>query len=180
MDLSWKKKVMERVLDYVADRGGVIDIAECAKDLRLSKAEVAEAIEELRREGWVEKEAEGDSLISTCLKSFAYDYESKTLELEFRTGGIYQYFGVPAKIHKALANAPSPGRFFHRNIRGAYPFKRASVGQRIFPPKRRRKVVGHLNCPYCERAVAIEEGKRYYLCPSCQRRLEFVGAWSEI
>jgi hypothetical protein len=167
---------MECILDYVADRGGVIDVVECARDLGLSKAEVAEAIETLQREGRVEKEAEGDFLVSTCLKSFAYDYESKTLELEFETGGIYQYFGVSAEIHKALANASSPGKFFHRNIRGKYPFKRVSEGQRIFPSKKRRKVVGHLNCPYCRRAVAIEEGKKYYLCPFCRKRLEFVGA----
>lgn len=162
----------EAILDYVADHGGVIDITECAEELGLSEPEVAETIELLRREGRVEKEAQGDSLVSACLKSFAYDYGSGILELEFRTGGVYQYFGVPPEVHEALADAPSPGRFFHRNIRGVYPFERIGARQRIFPQREEREVVAHLSCPRCGRSLAIKAGKKYYLCPSCRERLE--------
>lgn len=57
---------------------------------------------------------------SSNLKSVGYDSGSKTLEIEFLSGGIYQYSGVPSNIYEELMNAPSHGKYFHRNIRGKY------------------------------------------------------------
>ena len=34
---------------------------------------------------------------SSNISSIGYDSESKTLEIEFHSGGVYQYFNVPEK-----------------------------------------------------------------------------------
>jgi KTSC domain len=46
------------------------------------------------------------------------------LELEFRSGSLYRYHGVPEGVFEALLAAPSRGRFFSRRIRGRYPAER--------------------------------------------------------
>lgn len=62
---------------------------------------------------------------STNLASVGYDPESSTLEIEFRNGGIYQYFGVPQHIYEELINASSKGQYFYHNIRNAaYPYNK--------------------------------------------------------
>jgi len=62
---------------------------------------------------------------STNLASVGYDPESSTLEIEFRKGGIYQYFGVSQEIYEGLLNAGSKGKFFHQYIKKAgYPYEK--------------------------------------------------------
>lgn len=61
---------------------------------------------------------------STCLISVGYDPRSRTLELAFQAGGIYQYSGVPARVHDRLMNASSKGRFFISSIRDEYFYER--------------------------------------------------------
>lgn len=51
-------------------------------------------------------------------------YLGNTLEVEFRSGGIYQYFNVPQSVYFGLMSAPSHGRFFHSNIRDRYGYIR--------------------------------------------------------
>lgn len=51
-------------------------------------------------------------------------YEGNVLEIQFHSGGVYQYFQVPERIHSGLINAPSKGTFFHQNIRGAFRYAR--------------------------------------------------------
>jgi hypothetical protein len=58
---------------------------------------------------------------SSSLAEVGYDSGSETLEIMFRSGGIYQYFNVPAFIHERLLEAGSPGRFFRAEILGHYP-----------------------------------------------------------
>lgn len=62
---------------------------------------------------------------SSNLASVGYDVNSNTLEIEFNSGGIYQYFNVPESVHKELMNASSHGQYFDRNIKKAgYKFKK--------------------------------------------------------
>ena len=56
---------------------------------------------------------------SRNLASVGYDPTTSTLEIEFNTGSIYQYFGVPQEIYEGLMNAGSKGTFFHHNIKTA-------------------------------------------------------------
>ena len=66
---------------------------------------------------------------STTLATVAYDKARGLLQLEFRIGAIYQYFGVAAAVHEALLGAPSKGSYFNRFIRGRFPYSLASHGQ---------------------------------------------------
>lgn len=59
---------------------------------------------------------------STTLATIAYDGRRKLLQLEFRTGSVYRYFGVPYEIYHGLMQAPSKGKYFNRDIRGRYPY----------------------------------------------------------
>jgi len=64
------------------------------------------------------------AIISKVLKSVGYDEATGTLEVEFKNGGLYEYFDVPAEEYSALMLAPSKGTYFGDNIRDAYRFKR--------------------------------------------------------
>jgi hypothetical protein len=46
------------------------------------------------------------------------------LELQFRNGAVYQYFGVPRRIYYDLLRADSKGGYFNQKIRGKYPHQR--------------------------------------------------------
>lgn len=58
---------------------------------------------------------------SITLATIAYDGPGKLLQLEFRTGSVYRYFGVPLPIYQGLMQAPSKGKYFNRDIRGRFP-----------------------------------------------------------
>lgn len=56
------------------------------------------------------------------MKSVGYKPQSEVLEIEFQSGAIYQYFGVPKEVHEGLMSAESKGRFFNREIRDSYEY----------------------------------------------------------
>jgi hypothetical protein len=47
------------------------------------------------------------SVNSSNLLSIGYDPQTSTLEVEFRTGSIYQYEGVPTDIFDGLMSSSS-------------------------------------------------------------------------
>ena len=61
---------------------------------------------------------------STTLRSAGHDARSTVLELQFRNGALYLYFGVPPSIYGDLLRADSKGGYFNQNIRGKYPYQR--------------------------------------------------------
>lgn len=61
---------------------------------------------------------------SSNLKSIGYDQSSNILEIEFLSGGVYQYFKVPSQIYLGLMNATSKGNYFHANIKEKYKYNR--------------------------------------------------------
>ena len=63
---------------------------------------------------------------SSNLASVGYDTSTQTLEIEFNSGGIYQYYGVPQFVYESLMGAPSKGTYFAQNIRTPYSY--AKVG----------------------------------------------------
>lgn len=65
-------------------------------------------------------------VISSELKSVGYDHDTRMLEIDFHTGGIYQYADVPLNQFRQLMAAQSKGRYFNRNIRTKYPCKRVT------------------------------------------------------
>lgn len=59
---------------------------------------------------------------STTLAAVAYDGHRDLLQLHFRDGTIYHYFGVPAQTHQELLDADSKGGYFNRRIRAQFPY----------------------------------------------------------
>ena len=66
-------------------------------------------------------------LESRTLASALYHPDRRQLELEFRTGKRYLYFGVPPMTYHALLLALSKGAFFNANIRNRFPFQNLSL-----------------------------------------------------
>ena len=66
-----------------------------------------------------------ETVQSSNIASVGYDLSSSTLEIEFESGGIYQYSGVPQDVYKGLMSAESKGKYFHQNIKnGGYPYNK--------------------------------------------------------
>ncbi len=61
---------------------------------------------------------------SSNLKSVGFDSKTKTLEVEFRHGGVYRYLEVPDAVHAELMKAESKGRYFQTNVRNKFRFER--------------------------------------------------------
>lgn len=65
------------------------------------------------------------SVVSSNLLSVGYDSSSRTLEIEFKKSGVYQYFSVPASTYSALMSASSHGEYFDAYIKkGGYTYKK--------------------------------------------------------
>ena len=64
---------------------------------------------------------------SSNLAAVGYDARRRLLEIEFRSGGIYRYFEVPAEVHGQLLAAESKGRFFAKHIRDRFRFERVNA-----------------------------------------------------
>jgi hypothetical protein len=58
---------------------------------------------------------------SSAISSVGYDPKERVLEVEFSSGSVYAYHGVPPKVYKSLMSAESKGRFLSGNIRGQFP-----------------------------------------------------------
>jgi hypothetical protein len=67
---------------------------------------------------------------SSTLAALAYDDGREILQLEFRSGRKYQYFGVPATVCDGLLRASSKGKYFNEVIRGHFPFAATDRAQR--------------------------------------------------
>ena len=63
---------------------------------------------------------------SSTVVSIGYDVRTQTLEIEFGSGRVYQYYGVPDRMHAEIMQAPSKGQFFNTYIRNAYAFSRVA------------------------------------------------------
>ena len=57
---------------------------------------------------------------SSNIKSIGYDHDSSTLEIEFNSGAVWQYFDFPESLWYDFENTESKGSFFHREIKNQY------------------------------------------------------------
>lgn len=64
---------------------------------------------------------EREPVSSSNILSVGYDAASETLEIEFKTTGIYQYLNVPQFMWERLMVADSIGAFFNAEIKNAFP-----------------------------------------------------------
>jgi KTSC domain-containing protein len=60
---------------------------------------------------------------SKAIISLGYDDEGQLLELEFRSGSVYRYQGVPRSVYEWLLRTPNKGVFVARQITGRYAFE---------------------------------------------------------
>ena len=56
------------------------------------------------------------------MRSVGYSTSSRTLEVEFVSGSVYQYFDVPQPTYAGLLAAPSIGNFVNTQIKPYYEF----------------------------------------------------------
>jgi hypothetical protein len=61
---------------------------------------------------------------STNIASIGYDEATETLEVEFLSGSIYQYYNVRMNIYEQIMQAGSKGKFLNTYVKNAYPYSR--------------------------------------------------------
>ena len=67
---------------------------------------------------------ERESVSSSNLRSVGYEWWTRTLEIEFHSGGIYQYSRVPAERYHRLMESGSKGHYFHVHIKNGFAYRR--------------------------------------------------------
>jgi hypothetical protein len=60
---------------------------------------------------------------SRILHSVGYDDSTKILEIEFHTGLVYQYSGVPPKVYADLMHSGEIGKYFSEKVRTQFRTK---------------------------------------------------------
>lgn len=59
---------------------------------------------------------------SSMIRSFGYDADTTSLEIEFIKGGsVWLYSEFPPEQYEAMQGAESVGKFFLSQIKGKYP-----------------------------------------------------------
>jgi hypothetical protein len=61
---------------------------------------------------------------SSNLSRFGYDAPSQILQVEFKNGGLYNYFDVPQHVFDAMKQAPSKGQYLAHQIKGNFRYAR--------------------------------------------------------
>lgn len=60
---------------------------------------------------------------SKSVRSVGYDLASRTLELQYVNGSVYQYLDVPQPTYAGLLAAPSIGNYVNTKIKPYYEFR---------------------------------------------------------
>ena len=71
-----------------------------------------------------ENDMERNQVTSSMVLSIGYDDGSQTLEVEFSSNLIYQYYNVPAVIYEQLLAADSAGKFINGQVKPNFPCSR--------------------------------------------------------
>jgi KTSC domain-containing protein len=76
-----------------------------------------------RRQGLEERsKVEREAVSSSAILSVGYDPTTMTMEVEFTSGRVYQYFDVSEEEFGALMSAESHGSYLATNIKGRYRY----------------------------------------------------------
>lgn len=76
----------------------------------------------------VERQIDLVRVDSSNIYAVGYAPEEQILEVQFRGGGVYRYYGVPPIVHRGIMSARSKGQYLHQVIKGVYKYRK--VGQR--------------------------------------------------
>lgn len=63
------------------------------------------------------------SVKSRILRSVGYDESKKILEIEFTSGLVYQYSGVPPKVYADLMHSGEIGKYYSEKVRPRFQTK---------------------------------------------------------
>jgi hypothetical protein len=61
---------------------------------------------------------------SSNICAVGYDIDSAVLEVEFDSGDVYQYYGVPQYLYEQFRASSSLGSFLHEHIRPSYRYQK--------------------------------------------------------
>lgn len=67
-------------------------------------------------------------MASSVIQNFDYDERERRLIVQFVSGVVYAYAGVPAEIEAGLRETSSKGHYFIERIRDSFPFMRLRTG----------------------------------------------------
>ncbi len=67
-------------------------------------------------------------MTSSVIQTFDYDERERRLIVQFMSGLVYAYAGVPVEIAAGLRGAASKGHYFTESIRDRFPFTRLRAG----------------------------------------------------
>ena len=67
---------------------------------------------------------EREMVASSTILSVGYDPASETLEIEFKSGGLYQYYNLPEAVYQDFMASDSKGKFHNVYIKNSFPFSR--------------------------------------------------------
>lgn len=56
---------------------------------------------------------------------------TRVLEIQFTSGKVYQFFGVPEDVYIAFLQSGSKGQYFNQHIRGKYPSQEIRFETRV-------------------------------------------------
>ena len=70
---------------------------------------------------------------SSAIVRALYSEDSATLDLWYKGGDRYRYFGVPLETYRELVEAPSAGEFVNREIKPRYRFEIEERRKRFRP-----------------------------------------------
>lgn len=59
---------------------------------------------------------------SSNIESVGYDKDTKTLEVAFHSGSVYQYLNVEPEIYSNMLTASSVGKYFNESVKDSYSF----------------------------------------------------------
>lgn len=68
---------------------------------------------------------------SSSLATVGFSPEHNVLQIEFRNGLVYEYFGVTHAIYEQVLASDSKGVFLHRYGRGCFPFPWVESRQQV-------------------------------------------------
>lgn len=59
---------------------------------------------------------------SSNIESVGYDKDTKTLEVAFHSGSVYQYLNVEPEIYSNMLTASSVGKYFNESVKDVYGY----------------------------------------------------------
>ena len=57
---------------------------------------------------------------SSMINKYVYNFATKTLKVEFKSGALYEYANVDSDVYDNLCKAESKGKFFNEQIKNNF------------------------------------------------------------